>query len=151
MFGGCMEKFKKVRLNIFDYLVITILLVIIVYVLIMKFSSSKTEKNLQNVAVYIFCENIPVKAKDALLDKTMIYAGSEGLDFGMLNEIKIKELQNQDKFFNASLNVECKARKNDGGGYIIDGTTYYLGQEIKLFANSTLMSGYIYDITENTE
>ena len=146
-----MKRLMGTRLNIFDYLIIAILVIIIVYASIMKISSVKKKNTLENINVYIYCENVPVKAKEGLTQGIKIYAGSKELNFGTIREYKVNQVEPEKSFFAVELTSECLARKSDNGGYVIDGTTYYLGQEVKLFLNSALISGYIYDIKETNE
>jgi len=141
-----MRILKKIKLNIFDYLIIVVLIIIIIYLSVTKIFSSKTKNGIQNINVMVFCEDVPIIAKSRLKKETKLYAGNKNLNFGVLKEFQTFDLKNENKFFNASFNAECRARKNDSGGYVIDGTTYYIGQDIRLFAESILMSGYIYEI-----
>lgn len=146
-----MKRLIHAKLNIFDYLVIAILVIIIVYASVTKIYSIKKKNTLQNINIYTYCENVPLKAREGLTQSLKIYAGSKELNFGIIKEYKAKRVEPEKSFFTLELTSECIARKNENGGYVIDGTTYYLGQEVKLFLNSTLISGYIYDIKESNE
>ena len=143
-----MKLFKAVKLNIFDYLIIFIFIVVIICTTLVKSSFFTGKIELEDVYIYIVCENVPYESAKSLKSGTNLYTDVSRLDFGTLKEVKIIEKEKNNILLSITLKVSCKAKKNEDGGYTIEGTVYYTGQEARLFANSSILSGYIYDIKE---
>ena len=141
-----MKKINK-KLNIFDYVIIVILVAVVVYISILKVFSVNDKNSYVDIGVYLYCKDVPVISEDKFKTGDKICAGGEKISFGIIKEFK-KE-NTDDKFIDVSFKAECKARKNNSGGYVIDGTTYYLGQDVKLFINSIIMNGCIYEIEDS--
>ena len=146
-----MNKSKKSKLNIFDYLVISVFLVITAYILFVYLSPSRVKRSLEQVEISVFCNDVPVKVAEVFKKGTKLSEGSERSAFGTVKEVVIRESEEEDKLFRLAdviIKISCKAKENKEGGYLINGTVFYTGQEARIFGNSATVSGCIYEIKE---